>query len=61
MEELKKKLHQEAVERYGNITPCSRYKIFEQCFKKYENKLTFWFNVEDGSTKVICHDLDQEI
>jgi hypothetical protein len=59
LEELKKKLRQEAVRRYGeNITPCS-HKTFDKCFTLHKDKLLFWFNIGED-TKVITHKIEQE-
>jgi len=61
LEEIKRKLHQEAISRYGEgITPCSNKESFDHCYTIHEDKLLFWFNAGED-TKVIYHRINQEM
>jgi hypothetical protein len=61
LEDIKRKLHQEAISRYGeNITPCSNKESFDTCYTIHEDMLLFWFNAGED-TKVITHVLNQEM
>ena len=49
--------HQELIEearrRYGPIKPCGSATTFGQCFSSLNGRLIFWFNTQDGSTRVV--------
>jgi len=42
----------EARARHGEIRPCSG-KTFEECFTFHKGELYFWFNLQNGNTKVL--------
>jgi len=50
----KQALIDQARKRHGEIQPCSGKERLEDCFSE-ENPcgLMFWFNTEDGSTRVL--------
>jgi len=56
-EEIQNGLIEKALKEYKKIEPCRPKKSFEECFTYLPDKVIFWFNVEDNSTKVFIHDL----
>jgi len=54
MEELKKNLIRQARSRYKRIYPCGCKKYLSECFTTYGNELSFWFNTEDRSTRLLA-------
>ncbi len=47
-----------AREEYGTIRPCD-FKTFDECFTKHGNKLLFWFNSPDNSTRVLSVEMEE--
>lgn len=60
IEVLKQELHNEAKEKYKNITPCCRTKGFEECYQMYNNRIFFFFNDEKGSTRALYRNLPED-
>jgi hypothetical protein len=42
-----------AREKYGRIQPCSSRQDLADSFTEEEGQLHFWFNTEDGNTRVL--------
>jgi hypothetical protein len=61
MEHIKEKLIQTAKERFTHIKPCGKHKSLHDCFTVQDNTLMFWFNTHDDTTKVLRHELADEI
>jgi len=59
MEKLKREMIRRARRRYKNIYPCGHKKDFTECFTTYGNEISFWFNTEDHSTKLIVCKIDR--
>jgi hypothetical protein len=55
MKRIKEKLKKQARKLYGEIIPAGNCKDFEECFTFHEDKILFWFNLKDQSTKLISH------
>jgi len=53
MSRRKQALIDQARERYGEIQPCAARQSLEECFTEESGQLHFWFNLEDGNTKVL--------
>ncbi len=53
MSRRKQILVDQARERYGEIQPCGTRRSLAECFTEEEGQLHFWFNLEDGNTKVL--------
>lgn len=52
MTDRRRSLIAEARARHGEIRPCSG-KTFEECFTFHKGELYFWFNLQNGNTKVL--------
>lgn len=52
MSTIEKSLILEALKQYGRIEPCSG-RSYESSFTKFKDKILFWFNDKDHSTRVI--------
>ena len=50
-------LIQRAKMQFGIIYPCTGKKYFEECFTVADDKLYFWFNTMDKSTRMMSMDL----
>jgi len=57
MDELKAKLINRAQSLYGKIKPCGKRESFDECFTIYHDKILFWFNGSDDSTKILSETL----
>lgn len=57
MDELKEKLINKAQSLYGKIKPCGKRESFDECFTIYHDKILFWFNGSDDSTKILSETL----
>ena len=53
MDEVKEALVSQAKEVYKDIKPCKGSDFNDDSFTVYNNKLVFWFNVENKSTKIL--------
>jgi len=53
MNETKERLKKIAVEKHGKIFPVGRHTNIDDCFTYYGDKILFWFNDQDASTKMI--------
>lgn len=52
MSRRKQALIDEARRQHGEIKPCAG-KNFDECFTFESGELHFWFNLQDGNTKVL--------
>ena len=43
----------EARKRHGQIRFCARCISLEECFTEEDGRLYFWFNTQDGNTRVL--------
>jgi hypothetical protein len=57
MEQIKQTLIEKAIDIYGVIKPCGQKKSIDDCFTVYSNRILFWFNDIDNSTKMLVHEL----
>jgi hypothetical protein len=57
MKELKEQLKREAVEKHGKIYPSGDRKVLDDCFTISENKILFWFNLDNETTKVLIREI----
>jgi hypothetical protein len=57
MEDLKKEMRQEAEEKHGKIYPSGRRNSLDDCYTEHDNKLMFWFNLEDQTTKAMVREI----
>jgi hypothetical protein len=48
----KRALIDQARKQHGQILPCAG-KTFEECFTFEGGELFFWFNLQDGNTRVL--------
>lgn len=53
MSRRKRALIADARKRHGQIQPCATRERLENCFTEEEGRLFFWFNTQDGNTKVL--------
>ncbi|MBW2000564.1 MAG: hypothetical protein JRJ29_21725 [Deltaproteobacteria bacterium] len=53
MSRRKQALIDQARAQYGEILPCATRRSLEECFTEESGQLHFWFNLEDGNTKVL--------
>lgn len=54
MSNRKQALIDQARKQYGEISPCSGKESLEDCFSEEDRYgLFFWFNTDDGSTRVL--------
>ncbi|MCU0608175.1 MAG: hypothetical protein MUF22_00210 [Chitinispirillaceae bacterium] len=53
MNEIKKTMIQQAMQRYNRIYPCGTKRSLYECFTEAEGKLIFWFNTDDQTTHLI--------
>ena len=60
MGEEKIELIQLAYRRYKNIEPCGTQESFAECFTKSDDELMFWFNTEEGSTRLVTTSMIQD-
>jgi len=49
---IKELLKKRAIEKYGNITTLSHRKE-EECYSVFNGYITYWFNIENNSTKTV--------
>jgi hypothetical protein len=49
---FEKDLLKEAIEQFGDITPCEG-RTFSECITRFGNSYLFWFNTSDNSTRII--------
>lgn len=54
---LKYQLIEQARRQYKQIYPCHSRRDFADCFTTENNRLMFWFNCEDRSTRVLSAEL----
>ncbi|KMQ52488.1 hypothetical protein CHISP_0755 [Chitinispirillum alkaliphilum] len=59
MNEIKRKLINQAVERYTSIFPCTRANDLNECFTIEDNVVMFWFNTEDKTTHILTATVPQ--
>ncbi len=57
---LKHSLIKKAQEKYKTIAPCGGSNDLTECFTTFDNKLIFWFNLEDNSTRVLTAELTEK-
>jgi hypothetical protein len=58
LEKIKELLIQKATNEHKNISPCLRHEDFSNSFTIFENKVIFWFNTEDGSTRALVSEIE---
>ena len=51
--DLMKRLIQKALDKHTNIYPCSNKHSLHDCFTREDNRLFFWFNTTDHTTRVL--------
>jgi hypothetical protein len=54
--EIQEALIEKARKEHKNIKPCGTKESLEDCFTYDLDKVLFWFNVEDDTTRVLMHD-----
>jgi hypothetical protein len=61
MEKITKEIQDALIEKarkeYRNIKPCGKRASLHECFTYHSDKIVFWFNDEDNSTRVLVHNL----
>jgi len=57
MNELKKKMVQNAEAKFNEISPCFPLTELNDCFFVEGNTIYFWFNTQDNSTHLECMDI----
>jgi hypothetical protein len=57
MNELKRKMINQARQQYQQIFPCAMHGTLDDCFTEEENRVLFWFNTEDRTTHIIAADV----
>jgi hypothetical protein len=50
---IKKSMIEEAIEKHGEIFPCSHIEKLEDCFVFYEDKVHFFFNKKNDTTSAL--------
>jgi len=55
IENIKKRLYQQAITKYTSITPCGTKSNFQECFTIDSSNVFFWFNTPDRSTRVVTY------
>jgi hypothetical protein len=58
LEKIKELLIQKATKEHKKISPCLRHEDFSNSFTIFENKVIFWFNTEDGSTRALISEIE---
>ncbi len=58
MEKLKQEMIRRARIRYKNIYPCGQKKDLGECFTTWGDEISFWFNTDDHSTRLIICKID---
>jgi hypothetical protein len=61
MEHIKEKLIQTAKDKFKDVKPCGEHKSLYDCFTVQNDRLLLWFNTLDGTTKVLQHNLMDEV
>jgi len=57
MEDIKRELRKEAEEKHGKIYPAGQMRELDDCYTVEDNKVLFWFNPEDQTTKVLAREI----
>lgn len=60
MDEEKQKLIKKAKKKHKRIYPLGGQKDFDKCFTEVRGKLHFWFNIKDGTTKMLIQETEDE-
>lgn len=60
MDKLKQQMIRRAQKSYKVIYPCGDKECFSDCFTTMGDRIIFWFNTEDHSTKLITVKRDKE-
>ncbi|MFP4015093.1 MAG: hypothetical protein ACLFVQ_13485 [Chitinispirillaceae bacterium] len=58
MDKLKQEMILRARRKFKNIYPCGQKKKFSECFTTDKDEISFWFNTEDNSTRLIVARLE---
>jgi hypothetical protein len=56
MDNNKEELLKKAMALHGKIEPTRTRRTLEECFTTEDSKLIFWFNDENGTTKVLVQE-----
>jgi hypothetical protein len=55
--EIQDTLIEKARKKHKIIKPCGERASLYECFTYHPDKVVFWFNSEDNSTRVLVHNL----
>jgi hypothetical protein len=58
LEKTKRRLIDQAHQRYGKVRPCHSIGSWDGCFARHDDKLVLWFDTSDGSTHLVSQPLE---
>ncbi len=56
--QIKRELIKEAMDKHGKIFPLGLKKDFDECFTRQDSTLIFWYNLENESTKTVMREVE---